>query len=145
MARLLSRKNQIIFIWDEIHFFSPAGYGISQLHDDQDCNGNLVCTEEFRTVLINIVDGDGEPVSLDSYTVTNLDTEQVITLDPILWIDTYPIADDSMLDDIPKEGQRIELVGNLDGEEVVRETFLVGHDCCHVVLLEGETTIELTL
>lgn len=114
-------------------------------NDDEGCNGNLVCTEEFRTVLINIVDGDGDPVTLDSFTVTNLDTDQVVSLDPIAWVDTYPIADDSMLDEIPKEGQRIELVGILNGEEVVRETFLVGHDCCHVILLEGESTIELSL
>lgn len=114
-------------------------------NDDQDCKGNLVCTEEFRTVLIDVVDGNGAPVTLDSYTVTNLDTDQAIMLDPIIWIDTYPIADDSMLNEIPKEGQRIELVGVIDGQEVIREIFLVGHDCCHVILLEGESTIELAL
>lgn len=111
--------------------------------DLQNCNGNLVCTEEFRTVLVNVVDMDGEAVSLDSYTVTNLDTDTPLTFDPIVWIDTYPIADDSMLNELPKEGQRIEFVGLLNGEEMIRETFLVGHDCCHVILLDGDTTIQL--
>lgn len=111
--------------------------------DLQNCNGNLVCTEEFSTILVNIVDMDGEAVSLDSYTVTNLDTETPVTFDPLVWINVYPIADDSMLDEIPQDGQRIELVGLLNGEEVVRETFLIGHDCCHIVLLDGKTTISI--
>ncbi len=117
----------------------------SSCNDDdlQNCSGNLVCTEEFRTVYVEVVDNNGEPITLDAYTVTNLDTETAVVLDPTPWVNSYPIADDSMLDELPKDGQRIELVGTLDGEEVIRETFLVGHDCCHVILLEGTTTIQL--
>ncbi|MDW3192412.1 MAG: hypothetical protein R8G66_08605 [Cytophagales bacterium] len=113
--------------------------------NEDDCNGNLVCTEEFRTVLITVVDTDGESVTLDSFTATNLDTETAIDLESVPGLDSYPIADDSMLNEIPRGGQRIEFVGILNGEEVIREIYVVGHDCCHVILLEGNTTVELSL
>ena len=128
------------------HIFLPLfALIVVSCNDDNNCNGNLVCTEEFRTVLIEIVDGDGEPVTLDSYTVTNLDTETTLQVEDVPGISGYPIANDALLDELPRDGHNLELVGLLNGAEVVRETFLVGHDCCHVILLEGNTTIQLSL
>lgn len=122
------------------------GVSVIACNDDDSssagCNGDLVCTEEFRTVVIDILAADGSPASLDEVSVTNLDTDESLTFQ---WDLTpgYAIADDSMLETVDMDGHRIELVGSIAGEEVVRQTFLVGHDCCHVILLEGPTTIQL--
>lgn len=126
-------------------FLLLLGFVAVSCNDEDDCQGDLVCTEEFRTILITVVDTDGEAVTLDSFTVTNLDTDTVLDVEGVQGLDGYPIANDAMFNEIPKDGQRIEFVGLLNGAEVIRETFLVGHDCCHVILLEGNTTIQLSL
>lgn len=110
--------------------------------DDDNCSGDLVCTTEFRIIAVEVVDADGNPVIFDEYKVTNLQTNEVIEL---AWEtgDHYPIADDSMRSDLPTDGHQIELVGHIDGQEVLRETYLVGQDCCHIRLLAGDTTIQL--
>ena len=120
---------------------------LSCKHDDnrQNCSGELVCTEIFVSIIIDVLDSEGEPLQLDAYTLTNLDTEETLNLPQLTLQPRYPIANDSMLDSLPPEGHRIEFVGIIDGVEVVRQTFLVGHDCCHVVLMEGPTTIQLSL
>lgn len=110
--------------------------------DDDDCTGNLICTTEYRSILIEVLNSDGSRVIFDQFTVTNLQTNEVVDLD---WEpgDLYPIADDSMRHILPGSGQQIELVGFINGQEVLRQVFLVGADCCHIVLLEGDTTIQL--
>lgn len=147
-GKAFAQQNQIIFIYNMKYTFLILLVMVVVSCDDdnnQNCSGNLVCTEEFRTVLIDVVDGDGAAITLDSFTATNLDTNTSIDLQSFQGIDGYPIADDSMLNEIPREGQQIEFVGILNGEQVAKETFLVGHDCCHVIVLEGNTTIEISL
>ncbi|MDW3192411.1 MAG: hypothetical protein R8G66_08600 [Cytophagales bacterium] len=115
---------------------------ISCGNDDNDCSGNLVCTTEFRSILVEVLNSDGTRVIFDEFTVTNLQTNETINLE---WEsgDFYPIADDSMRHDLPSGGQQLELVGFINGQEVLRQVFLVGADCCHILLLEGDTTIQL--
>ena len=110
--------------------------------DEDDCSGTLICTTEYRSILVEVLNSDGTRVIFDEFTVTNLQTNEVIDLD---WEsgDLYPIADDSMRHDLPSSGQQLELVGFINGQEVLRQVFLVGADCCHIVLLDGETTIQL--
>lgn len=110
--------------------------------DDDDCSGNLVCTTEFRIISVEVLDSDGNPVIFDEFTVTNLQTTEVIELD---WEpgDHYPIAYDSMRSELPADGHQFEIVGFIDGQEVFRQIYLVGQDCCHITLLEGDTTIQI--
>ncbi len=115
---------------------------ISCSSDDGDCSGDLICTTEFRIISVEVLDSERNLVIFDEFRVKNLQTDELIEID---WEpgDHYPIADDSMRNDLPAEGHLIELVGYIDGQEVLREAYLVGQDCCHITLLEGETTIQL--
>ena len=110
--------------------------------NDDECSGNLICTTEFRTVLLEVLNSDGTMVVFDDFTVTNLQTNETISLE---WEpgDHYPIADDSMRGELPSAGNQLEFVGFINGQEVLRQIFLVGADCCHIVLLDGETTVRL--
>ena len=115
---------------------------IVSCNNDHGCSGNTLCTTEFVIINFDIVDAEGERVVLDSFTVTDLTTNATLTLD---WEpgDRYPIADDSLQGEIPESGRSLEFVGLLNGTEVVRQTFVVGHDCCHVTLLDGPTSIQI--
>lgn len=115
---------------------------VSCSSDDSGCSRDGVCTLEFRTIVVEVLDSNGNRVNFDEFTVTNLQTGERVELE---WEqgDLYPIADDSMTNDIPQGGQQFELVGFIGGFEVLRQVYLVGSDCCHIVLLDGDTTVRI--
>jgi len=108
------------------------------------CNlESRICTEEFRTVSLQIQDSDGNPVLLDDfytfydsrkkfeYTLDDFDAEEGI----------YPVLTDAELDEIEKEGTTLIFVGEKDGANIVEHQMVIGHDCCHIQLLEGDNKI----
>lgn len=42
-----------------------------------------------------------------------------------------------------KEGSEFEFIGIKDGQEIVRENFLIAHDGCHIRMLSEDNTILL--
>ena len=102
------------------------------------------CTEEYRTIVIQVVDQNNQPVQFDKHQVINQTTGEEININWLGLIGTgYIIAEDAMLSDLPVEGHCIELQGIINDKVIVRQSYLVGHDCCHVVLWEGPQTITL--
>ena len=53
----------------------------------------------------------------------------------------YPILTDGDMDQTNKNGADFEFTGLKDGKVSVKQTFKIGHDCCHVKLLSGNTVI----
>ena len=110
---------------------------------DEQCGMQQVCTEEFRSIVLSISDKNGNPIILDSYSVTNQATEKVYnyTSDTLIQEGQYILADDRLMDDVVRNGNSFLFVGMLSNQEVVRETYVIGHDCCHIQLLSGNTDI----
>jgi len=116
-----------------------------------DCPDNIACTEQFEIILVKISDSQGSPVQLDNYFTVDLQSDEIYDfqsqdtyLDSILRVNgNYILFTDGQMDKINKSGTRFSFKGFINSTEVVSEKFLIGHDCCHVVLLEGNTEIIL--
>jgi len=104
-----------------------------------------VCTEEFRTVFMTLKTSSGTPFVLDSVVVTKggdkIFSEKTDTISSGL----FPIITDSEMNDIVKEGSQVTFKGYASGIEIVSEDYKVGHDCCHVVFIQGNQDLVFSV
>lgn len=108
------------------------------------CPDQLVCQLSYLTIHVEIIDTEGNPVIFQETTLRNLDTGQFLEVDPEFPPEKgYIIAEDSMVDILDREGDCVQLSGFIAGNLVFQYSFLVGHDCCHVELLAGPSTITI--
>ncbi len=114
--------------------------------NDDDCNlGSRLCTEEFRTISLEITNPEGDPVVLD-YFYTFYDSRKKFeyTLDDVQKGEgIYPVITDADMDELDREGSILIFVGEKDGRNIVEHQMVIGHDCCHVQLIEGDDEIEI--
>jgi hypothetical protein len=108
--------------------------------------GDCVCTMEFRTIQVRVVDGAGRPVGDLDVTVTNRRSGEVLDVQqnaagPAA-TGTYTVVTDSNVDDVSVEGD--ELLFRATGQGRTAEaTFIVGRDACacHIDRREGPEQI----
>jgi len=115
-------------------------------HNDTDCY-NAICTEEFRSVFISLKHAsDNTPFLLTDYKVIRLSDNKDITVNNIYLTDNegfYPITNDTQTDLFKFRNVEVEFRGYLNNAIVVRQLFIITSDCCHISLVEGNTTIFL--
>jgi hypothetical protein len=106
-----------------------------------------LCTEEFRTYLVTVVDAGGAPVSDVTITRTNLRTGALF--EPT-WLGmpvpgTYLVADDGLVDEFSSEGDLVRVTGEKDGATFEAQfEFAVPDECrCHVDKLAGPDTVTI--
>lgn len=108
------------------------------------CPENLVCQLSYLTIPIQIIDKDGNPVIFQETSLRNTATGQFYEVDPEFPPERgYIIAEDFMVDLLNREGECLQLSGFIAGNLVFQYSFLIGHNCCHVELLAGPTTITI--
>lgn len=112
--------------------------------DDQEapleCPTDLACTEVFVTLVYEPKDQNNDPIMLDNYYSHNLDHGIIYNFADVNTPRTdgvYEIITDAQKDDLQAKGTLIRFFGERDGEVVLQQDFLIGHDCCHVIVLEG--------
>ncbi|RKQ42368.1 hypothetical protein BXY85_2978 [Roseivirga pacifica] len=104
-----------------------------------ECPTNIGCTEEYRSLLFQPTK-DGQAVLLDSYYVKNLDNDNIYNFtnnDTHDRLAAYIVATDSQLEEVKKSGSTLRFVGSANNEVVIEQDFVVGHDCCHIVGIDG--------
>jgi methionine synthase II (cobalamin-independent) len=113
--------------------------------DSDGCEENKICTEEFRTISLEITNQDGDAVVLDDfytfldsrkkfeYTLNDFHTENGI----------YPVLTDAEMDEVERQGTTLIFVGEKAGKNIVEHQMVIGHDCCHVILIEGDDKIVI--
>ena len=109
-----------------------------RIHPDE-CLTNIACTEEFRSLLFQPIE-NGEAVLLDSYYVKNLDNDNIYSFtnnDSQDRIAAYVVVTDSQLNDVRKSGSNLRFIGSINNEVVIEQDFVVGHNCCHIIGIEG--------
>lgn len=119
----------------------------SEVEDQPDC-ADIACTEEYRTITVNVKDQDGNAVALDRFTVVVLPNETDITSD---WSDSeielmakngvYPLFSDKYSNTYRNKQIEINFKGYIDDKQVLDANYTVGADCCHVFLVDGETNL----
>ncbi|WKK79455.1 hypothetical protein [Marivirga arenosa] len=112
----------------------------------EDCNlESRICTEEFRSVELEIVDDNGEYVELDNF-YTFFDSRKKFEFSRNTFQQEnglYPVITDAELKELNQEGSVLVFVGEIEGKNVIEHQMLIGHDCCHVELIQGETKLIL--
>ncbi len=111
-----------------------------------ECTGDILCTEEFRTLTFTVTYSSGAPVTLDDFEVTIVETGEV--LDHGDWLGllapgAYIIAQDSDFEKVDCEGTEFRFEGFLNESKVVDEIFVIGRDCCHILLVDGPDNIQI--
>lgn len=101
---------------------------------------------EYRMITVDVKDTLGNPVELDYYEVYVQGSliPMNLTGDPSWQAGTYVIIADDKMNTLDRyEPKTLRFDGYLDTELVVREYYVVTHDCCHVVLQSGPTEVVI--
>ena len=105
-----------------------------------DCPTELACTTEF-VMLTFTPRTNGEFIRLDSHYTQNLDNGETYNFDALVDATSNPgyyiIATDAQMEEIQKEGTNLRFIGIKNSQVFIEQDFVVGHDCCHVIPLEG--------
>jgi hypothetical protein len=114
-------------------------------HDGHD----VICTTDFRMLMVTVRDSTGHPVLLDEFNVTKSATGQVFNLgqfDP--YFDSinrvngqYMLLTDGQFQYTTLKGDEFVFRGLIDSTEVVREKYILGNDRCHVRVVSGNLQI----
>jgi hypothetical protein len=118
-------------------------------NDTSDC-ANKACTEVFKTIVVTIKDSENNPVVLDSFKVTNLENGGDLTreLDNVEFETmsengVYPLFGDEYAGDFSNSEVEINFKGYIDNQEIINSDYMVGADCCHVILISGDPEISI--
>jgi hypothetical protein len=142
---LCSRQHKTIFMkyFAFLFFFAFAAFSCDK--DDDSCPTNVICTEEYRMITVSVVDTSGNPVDLDMHEVYIQGSMIPFNIIDDSWqAGTYIIIADDKMNVLDRyEPTTFRFDGYLSGELVVREYYQVRHDCCHVVLVSGNTNVTI--
>lgn len=117
--------------------------------DKSDCS-DVACTEEFKTITISINDSNGNPIALNRFVVIILDSGTDITrsvndteFESMKQLGVYPLFGDENRREYENKELGINFKGFIDNHEIVNSNYIVGADCCHIHLIEGDTDIRI--
>ncbi len=114
--------------------------GCSEDSQPLECKADIGCTEVFVTFTYGPTDNQGSAVILDSYYSQNLDNGQTYTFveeDNQLTEGLYTVITDAQMDQLSSTGTSIRFVGLKNNAIVLEQDFVIGHDCCHIVPIQG--------
>lgn len=104
---------------------------------------NVACTMLFAMVTVDVIDVNGNNIVLDSVYTTRLTTGEVIHLQQPMINRTYVVLDDSYMDRLKQSRDSFIFYGFKNGNKVVKQTFVISADCCHVQRQSGNSEIVI--
>lgn len=100
--------------------------------DKEDCAG-VDCTQELRYVSTTIKNVLGCPIVLDDYYTIRSGTQEMIRCKGFVGHKgEYPVVMDDYKDKLTNVQDEFIFIGIKNGKEVVRRTFTIRADCCHI-------------
>ncbi|MEI7662583.1 MAG: hypothetical protein WCK34_10305 [Bacteroidota bacterium] len=105
----------------------------------------ILCTQEYRFLVISIKNSASLPVLLTRYYVQKTGTGETLEFPDSTGRvhGKYCLITDSQMSMTIKTGSEFIFHGLVDTNEVVREKYLVGNDGCHINLIAGKTEIVI--
>ncbi len=103
------------------------------------CPSFNICSTEFKSISIELVDLQGKPYLLDEYYIKNVSTgEKLIPKYPNMdsapkELGFYHILDDNDTRETTKSGVDFQFTGLKAGTIKFQKTIKIAHDCCHVL------------
>ncbi|HAA18748.1 MAG TPA: hypothetical protein DCR93_27810 [Cytophagales bacterium] len=99
----------------------------------------MSCTEEFRTVGIDLTGGTPD----DFYTLRSSTGDTIRLMDDAFPGDFYPVIDDSWQEELQGSEEEFVFEAVVDGTVVVSETFVIEADLCHINKVSGPDSASL--
>jgi len=108
------------------------------------CTPDIICTMEFRIINLEINNNSGEAVALDKF-YSEINGEKVEIPDDVYEQQngTYPVATDGQMKDLDFDGNEVIFFGEMDGKVVIEHKMIIGKDCCHIQLVEGQKEVTI--
>ena len=107
----------------------------------------VACTMEYRTVSVSLKHtADNTPYLLTDFKVLRVSDNTDITPEGDSYAmlnGYYPVATDGKKEMFRFKNVEVEFYGYVNNNLVVQRRFTITSDCCHISLVEGETTITL--
>lgn len=106
----------------------------------------VVCTAEFRSITVTVVDTLGSPVGDATVTATNLRTGTLLgpTSLALLTPGTYVIVDDGSRDKLREAGDSVRVTAGRDASPVTTATYFISVPAgCHVEKVSGPDTLAV--
>ncbi|MBZ9729374.1 hypothetical protein LB467_06710 [Salegentibacter sp. JZCK2] len=107
----------------------------------RECSG--ICTEEFRSITVEITDTQRNPVVLDSTSITDITNDRQLNLISDFENGFYTIFNDNFVSQYKNEEISLLFQGFQDEDLLVEQEYEVGVDCCHVYYISGALEIIL--
>lgn len=110
------------------------------------CPTDRMCTNDFRTLHLELTDAMNQSVALDSYYTRKMATGETFSMkgESGSWADSlqkangsYPIIGDGQMNKTSTGGMSFEFTGIKNGTVVIRKQLLIKHDCCHIGFADG--------
>lgn len=109
------------------------------------CDG-VMCTAMFAMVNITVTDSVGNIVKLDdAYTLRLSNNSTIRTANNSTPDGSYTVLDDSYQKQLVNATDSFRFIGIKNGKQVVKETFVIGADCCHINKQSGKTEVVANL
>ena len=114
------------------------------------CNHSkdILCTMEYRMLMVSVKDSASKPVILSHYFVKKTSTGEILDFsegDTIYRTDgNYIIFTDSKMYMTTTAGAEFEFHGLIGATEVVNEKYVIAHDQCHIRLVSGKTDVVIS-
>ncbi len=122
--------------------FSALAAAFMGCNTDQECDPNMACTMEYRTITIEVRDSTNAPYPLDSTFTVKASTGEEIRPEDISIDSAYhAVLTDSQMELTTRAGESFTFKGYRNGVLKVSEPFLIRHDCCHIELVAGNTSV----
>jgi hypothetical protein len=109
---------------------------------NSECDPQRACTMEYRTIAIEVRDSANAPYPLDStFTLKTSTGEQIRPEDISIDSAFHVVLSDSQRDLTTQLGESFTFNGYRNGVLKVSEPFLIRHDCCHIELVAGNSSV----
>jgi hypothetical protein len=103
------------------------------------CDKTIYCTEEFRMITVEVMGKN-----LDKTRTIRILTGDTLDMNRHSFAaGTYVILTDAEMGLFRRKQEHFRFQGLIGDSLVVDEVYLIGHDECHIDLIEGRTRIEL--
>ena len=98
----------------------------------------IACTEEFRTVGLEVIGAE-----LDPYFTIRKSTNDTLEVNFEVFQSFYPVLSDAFQEELEGKVEEFVFVGFVEAKEVVRESFMIKADECHIEKVSGPDSVTI--
>lgn len=118
----------------------------SDTDKNTDCE-DIVCTKEFRTIILRFVDANGNSQVVKDFKVVNKRTGEIMNeVNDLVNQGLYIVASDSHLLKLSEKGDNVQVTAtdSKTGSKIQVDFVISGGLCsCHVIKITGPETVKI--